>query len=58
MMWVQFVLQYMQISLWLNLKKKHLSMIENNHEECSYTAKVKLMISEETMRFRKVRRIL
>ena len=33
-------------------------MIENNHEGCSYTPKVKLMISEETMRCRKVRRIL
>ena len=33
-------------------------LIENNHEECSYPKKIKLMISGETMRCRKVRRIL
>ena len=33
-------------------------LIENSHEECSYPKKLKLMISEETMRCRKVRRIL
>ena len=34
------------------------NLIENNHEECSYAKKIKLMISGETMRCRKVRRIL
>ena len=34
------------------------NLIENNNEECCYTQKIKLMISEETMRGRKVRRIL
>ena len=33
-------------------------LIENNHEECFYPTKIKLMISGETMRRRKVRRIL
>ena len=34
------------------------NVIENNHEECSYPPKIKLMILGETMRYRKVRRIL
>ena len=34
------------------------NLIENNHENCSYPQKIKLMISGETMRCRKVRRIL
>ena len=34
------------------------NLIENNHEESSYPKKIKLMISGETMRCRKVRRIL
>ena len=33
------------------------NLTENNHEECSYFQKVKLMISGETMRCRKVRQI-
>ena len=28
---------------------------QNNHEECSYSQKIELMISEETMRCRKIR---
>ena len=34
------------------------NLIENNHEECSYTKKPKLMVSKETILCRKVRRIL
>ena len=34
------------------------NLIENNHEECPYPPKIKLIISGETMRYRKVRRIL
>ena len=34
------------------------NLIENNHEECSYPSKIKMMILGETMRCRKVRRIL
>ena len=34
------------------------NLIENNHEECSYPKKPKLMVSRETMLSRKVRRIL
>ena len=33
-------------------------LIENNHEECSYPSKTKLMISEETMQSRKEIKIL
>ena len=33
-------------------------LIENNHEECTYPKKIKLIISGETKRGRKVRRIL
>ena len=34
------------------------NLIENNREECSYRPKIKLMISGETMRCRKLWRIL
>ena len=34
------------------------SLIENNHEENSYPPNIKLMVSGETMCWRKVRRIL
>ena len=34
------------------------NLIVNNHKECSYTPKIKLMISGETMHCRKVKQIL
>ena len=34
------------------------NLIENNHEECSYPKKIKLIISGDKIRCRKVRRIL